>query len=411
MNQHSGQQRHNVDPNQRRDGSLPPYQSVALGIFAEADPRRLGVSRGVLKKYFREQRGMLQRVMGGEMEWARLLKELEKLGSDEHGRVEKEEFVAFYMSRMVGGAYEALGNADGVGGYNADGVGGYSARQEREELPSLSDVQPEWLEEYLTKLFHIADANHDGVLQRDELETLLRMSGFELDPKTINNLMAAADVNQDGVIDYQEFIQVAIGILIGGCEDLAIGGCEDLAGSGQQQVDGARGDDSEGSDRRREREKSRGQDEVNDANDEGSDAKDEGSDVKPTGSVRGRSRLGRSRGVVPDALRDVRRVLLSRSQSPFRSPSRQTDLDVERRLPISGSRGAPISGTNRSSSPGRRDGRNEDSLSRRDGSAGGGLEEVVPDLLKAFDLIDSEGTGFAPRVDLRCKVTRYERAG
>ena len=76
-------------------------------------------------------------------------------------------------------------------------------------MPRLSEVPAEMLEMYLAKLFAIADANGDGVLQPHELKRLLEMSGFNLSATNIAKLMDAADVNHDGVIEYDEFVPVA----------------------------------------------------------------------------------------------------------------------------------------------------------------------------------------------------------
>jgi len=71
------------------------------------------------------------------------------------------------------------------------------------------------LERYLKKLFTIADTNGDGVLQPEEMSRLLELSGFNFDKSHVSELVAAADTNQNGVIEYDEFIPVAMDILRG----------------------------------------------------------------------------------------------------------------------------------------------------------------------------------------------------
>jgi len=71
------------------------------------------------------------------------------------------------------------------------------------------------LERYLKKLFTIADTNGDGVLQPEEMSRLLELSGFNFDKSQVSELVAAADANQNGVIEYDEFIPVAMKILQG----------------------------------------------------------------------------------------------------------------------------------------------------------------------------------------------------
>merc|ERR1712188_281703 len=45
-------------------------------------------------------------------------------------------------------------------------------------MPNLADVPDDMLERYFAKLFKVADANGDGVLQPAEFKRLLELSGF-----------------------------------------------------------------------------------------------------------------------------------------------------------------------------------------------------------------------------------------
>merc|ERR1712166_952291 len=80
-------------------------------------------------------------------------------------------------------------------------------------LPDVSKATPAELKSYLERLFKIADANGDGVLQPYEFEALLRKSGFNFDNLTIRQFMEAADTNHDGVIQYEEFVPAMMSIL------------------------------------------------------------------------------------------------------------------------------------------------------------------------------------------------------
>jgi len=80
-------------------------------------------------------------------------------------------------------------------------------------MPNLADVPPELLERYLAKLFSVADTNGDGVLQPTELSRLLELSGFNLTPQQVAEVIDNADVNHDGVISYEEFVPIAAEIL------------------------------------------------------------------------------------------------------------------------------------------------------------------------------------------------------
>jgi len=92
-------------------------------------------------------------------------------------------------------------------------VGIIKAIAAKEAMPNLADVPPRMLEDYLTKLFQVADTNGDGVLQPEEFQNLLEMSGFNLPTEIVVELLEAADVNHDGVIEYGEFIPVALEML------------------------------------------------------------------------------------------------------------------------------------------------------------------------------------------------------
>ena len=70
----------------------------------------------------------------------------------------------------------------------------------------LSAYSPAQLGKYMQKLFKIADKDGNGTLDRQELTELLGWSGFEFAVKDIEDLMAKADKNKDGVIEYGEFV-------------------------------------------------------------------------------------------------------------------------------------------------------------------------------------------------------------
>ena len=71
-----------------------------------------------------------------------------------------------------------------------------------------SEVDKETLEEYVQEMFHVFDEDGGGVLQPTELVACLAQSGFHLSSGTILDIVAAADVNGDGKIEYHEFVPV-----------------------------------------------------------------------------------------------------------------------------------------------------------------------------------------------------------
>jgi len=73
-------------------------------------------------------------------------------------------------------------------------------------MPPIASVPSSQLELYMQRLFKIGDKDGNGVLDALEFRDLLRKSGFNLDDEFINRIMAAADTNQDGVIQFSEFV-------------------------------------------------------------------------------------------------------------------------------------------------------------------------------------------------------------
>ena len=58
------------------------------------------------------------------------------------------------------------------------------------------------------KYFDLIDTDEDEVLSADELLAYMADLGFELSEGALNKMMADADINSDGAIDFKEFCQV-----------------------------------------------------------------------------------------------------------------------------------------------------------------------------------------------------------
>jgi len=77
----------------------------------------------------------------------------------------------------------------------------------------LATVSASAMETYLKRLFSLGDTNGDGVLSPDELEVLLRKSGFQFTDKVVEEMIQICDVNHDGVIEYHEFVPMMTAML------------------------------------------------------------------------------------------------------------------------------------------------------------------------------------------------------
>ena len=67
---------------------------------------------------------------------------------------------------------------------------------------SLSAEQIEELKAAFTQM----DANGDGYVTKDELKAMLSSLGEPVEDSVVNEMMAVADVNGDGKVDFNEFV-------------------------------------------------------------------------------------------------------------------------------------------------------------------------------------------------------------
>ena len=72
----------------------------------------------------------------------------------------------------------------------------------------------------LREAFDLMDINKDGVVTKDELKTLLTGLGEELTDDLANEMIAAADENGDGKVEFQEFLN-AVAAEVAATEEVA----------------------------------------------------------------------------------------------------------------------------------------------------------------------------------------------
>ena len=61
----------------------------------------------------------------------------------------------------------------------------------------------------LKKAFEVMDANKDGVVTKDELKTLLKGLGEDVTDDVVDEMIKIADENNDGKIEFEEFVKAA----------------------------------------------------------------------------------------------------------------------------------------------------------------------------------------------------------
>ncbi|XP_074663137.1 neo-calmodulin-like [Tubulanus polymorphus] len=66
-------------------------------------------------------------------------------------------------------------------------------------------------EDELMRAFRVFDADGNGKISADELKKMLRKRGDKLTEEEMNDVMNNADINEDGFIDYEEFVRMMHG--------------------------------------------------------------------------------------------------------------------------------------------------------------------------------------------------------
>lgn len=72
----------------------------------------------------------------------------------------------------------------------------------------------EELERIMKDVFARADVHGNGVLSRQDFKHALQSADLGLTKRDINMLLTLADENEDGQIDYNEFLPICFGVLV-----------------------------------------------------------------------------------------------------------------------------------------------------------------------------------------------------
>eukprot|EP00741_Cyanophora_paradoxa_P007537 tig00001154_g7290.t1 len=77
----------------------------------------------------------------------------------------------------------------------------------------VRNMSQEELEQFFMQLFREADVDGNGVLDAKEFKQIMKTADLGLSNKQILEIMVEADENDDGKIDYQEFVPVAVQVV------------------------------------------------------------------------------------------------------------------------------------------------------------------------------------------------------
>merc|ERR1719359_164811 len=78
------------------------------------------------------------------------------------------------------------------------------------DLMSRTNKTQEQMEEEIRNAFLTFDADGSGFIDRDELVNVLTTMGDPVDEETINGMIAEADLDGDGKINYAEFTKIML---------------------------------------------------------------------------------------------------------------------------------------------------------------------------------------------------------
>lgn len=157
------------------------------------------------------------------------------------------EFGAKYFEELKAQGADDAARAGDQGGA-ADGDLAAEIKEAAASLPLESMTTAE-LEPIIMKLFLSADQDGSGYLDRLELKHVLTSADLNLSERQIREVLSEADENDDGVIDYREFVPLMVDLLQGmraastaqelmeKAESVVRGAVEDLLVHGMSQAE------------------------------------------------------------------------------------------------------------------------------------------------------------------------------
>ncbi|QDZ23340.1 hypothetical protein HOP50_10g58780 [Chloropicon primus] len=85
--------------------------------------------------------------------------------------------------------------------------------EQKAQQTSLLDMGPEEMESFITEIFLSADKDGNGYLDRKEFQDVLRSTDLNLSKRDYRKIMIECDENDDGCIEYNEFVPFMVQVL------------------------------------------------------------------------------------------------------------------------------------------------------------------------------------------------------
>ena len=85
--------------------------------------------------------------------------------------------------------------------------------EQKKQETSLLDMGADEQEAFITEIFMSADADGNGYLDRREFQEVLRSADLNLSKSDYRKIMIECDENDDGCIEYNEFVPFMVQVL------------------------------------------------------------------------------------------------------------------------------------------------------------------------------------------------------
>ena len=85
--------------------------------------------------------------------------------------------------------------------------------EQKKQETSLLDMGPDEQEAFITDIFLTADKDQNGYLDRKEFQDVLRSTDLNLSRRDYRKIMIECDENDDGCIEYNEFVPFMVQVL------------------------------------------------------------------------------------------------------------------------------------------------------------------------------------------------------